>query len=104
MRMHLDDKGVDGGAEAPQFLRFILSNIAIHCILRGESPNICIYALNNIPAPPPHTHTHIHTHTYTHTHTHTHKFLQTCLRRRIMRVHVRMNLDYESAREGELGL
>ena len=31
-----------------QFLRFILSNIAVHCILRE---NICIYALNKIPAP-----------------------------------------------------
>ena len=36
-------------AEAPQFLRFILSNnIAVHRFLY---PNICIYALNNIPAP-----------------------------------------------------
>ena len=39
------DKGGAWGAEAPQFLRFILSNnIAVHCIF--------IYALNNIPAPP----------------------------------------------------
>jgi len=42
-----------GGASAPypplQYLRFILSNIAVHCILRE---NICIYALNNIPVPP----------------------------------------------------
>ena len=36
----------------PPFLRFILSNnIAVHCILRGEYPNSCIYALNNISAP-----------------------------------------------------
>ena len=48
-------KGVDKGGGArglkpPHFLRFILSNnIAVHCILRE---NICIYALNNIPAPP----------------------------------------------------
>jgi len=47
------DKEVARGAEAPPVLRFILSNnIAVHCILRGEYPNICIYALNNIPAPP----------------------------------------------------
>ena len=52
----LFSKGVDrggGGAkgdEAPQFLRFILSIIAVvHCILRED---ICIYALNNIPASP----------------------------------------------------
>jgi len=42
------------GAKGPlQFLRFILSTV--HCILRVEYPNIFIYALNNIPAPPPHT-------------------------------------------------
>jgi len=46
-------KGVDKGGGArglkcPQFFRFILSdNIAVHCV--GE--NICIYAINNIPAP-----------------------------------------------------
>jgi len=34
-----------------QFLRFILSNIVVHCILR-ENIHIA-NALNNIPAPPP---------------------------------------------------
>ena len=44
------DKGGARGLKPPHFLRFILSNnIAVHCILRE---NICIYALNNIPAPP----------------------------------------------------
>jgi len=34
---------------------FEVHHITVHCILKGENPNICIYALNNIP--PPHTHT-----------------------------------------------
>jgi len=39
---------LQGGAP-PQFLRFILC-----CTLcfEGEYPNICIHALNNVPAPP----------------------------------------------------
>ena len=33
-------------------MRFVLfNNIAVPCILRGEYPNICIYAPNSIPAP-----------------------------------------------------
>ena len=44
-------KGVDGGIFL--FLRFnLFNNIAIHCILRGEYPNICIYTFYNIPALP----------------------------------------------------
>ena len=35
------------GAEAPQVFDPI---IVVLCILRGEYPNICIYALSNIPA------------------------------------------------------
>ena len=56
-RVTLSGKGVGpGGArgtEVSLVLRFVLSNnIAVPCILRGEYPNICIYALNSIPALP----------------------------------------------------
>ena len=34
-----------------QFWFILSNNIALHCFLSGEYPNICIYALNNIPAP-----------------------------------------------------
>jgi len=48
MAKHIHSKGVVDKT----FLRFILSNnIAVDCIFRGEYPNICLYALNNIPAP-----------------------------------------------------
>jgi len=44
------DKGGARGAQAPPV--FEVHNIAVRCSLRGEYPIICIYALNNIPAPP----------------------------------------------------
>jgi len=48
----IDLGGGIGGLKHPSFFRFILShNIAVHCILRGEYPNICILVLNNISAP-----------------------------------------------------
>jgi len=34
-----------------QFWFILSNNIAVHCILSGEYPNLCIYTLNNIPAP-----------------------------------------------------
>lgn len=43
-------RGARGG-EATLRQKFILNNyIAVHCILREEYQNICIYALSNFPA------------------------------------------------------
>jgi len=50
-----------GGGKATQFL-----NIAVHCILRGEYPNV-FACMHSTTSEPPRTHTHTHT------------ILQTCL-------------------------
>ena len=51
--IHLHDSGLCIGWILHVFISIFvdLTIIAVHCILRGKYPNICKYALNNIPVP-----------------------------------------------------